>query len=479
MSDGAAVPPALPVVAVAEPKVSRLSLAARTGLLTAAVAALTVVVAGLIAYPIVRQASIVQAQATLEQQADVIAGLLAGRQTSDVPEGELRDRVQALEAQGIAGYIVGRGAEAPPPATTEDINTIVSGGTVSSARETGDGLTFVEGRPLPRRQGLLLIQKAVVANAPTLALLKRLLLALVVGMVLSVLVGVLASRRVTRSLREAAVAAERLSTGERDVRLKPEGPAEIADIAGSLNRLAAALAVSENRQRSFLMSVSHELRTPLTAVKGYAEALSDGIVPPDDVERTGAVVKGEADRLERLVSDLLDLARAGSVDLRLDVCDVDLYQFAADAGQVWNDRCARDGVEFRLEPPPVDATIATDPVRLRQIVDNRAENALRVTPSGQLIVLAVRADPTTVAVEVRDGGPGLSDDDLAVAFVPEELHSRYRGVRKVGTGLGLALVGSLATRLGGTAEAGHAAEGGARFTVTIPRSTPTVRTLDQ
>ena len=478
MSDGASVPPALPEIEVAEPKGRRWSLATRTGLLTAAVAALTVVIAGLIAYPIVRQASIVQAQSTLEQQADVIAGLLAGRQSSQVPEGELRDRVSALEAQGIAGYIVGHGATPPVPATTDDIAIITSGGSVSATRETSEGLTFVEGRPLPRRQGLLLVQKAVVANAPTLALLKRLLLALVLGMVLSVLVGVLASRRVTRSLREAATAAERLSTGERDVRVKPEGPAEIADIAGSLNRLAAALAISENRQRSFLMSVSHELRTPLTAVKGYAEALADGIVPPDDVERTGAVVKGEADRLERLVSDLLDLGRAGSVDLRLAVCEVDLHEFAVDAGEVWRDRCVRDGVEFRLEAPAVGATVTTDPLRLRQIIDNLAENALRVTPSGQPIVLAVRRDDAEAAVEVRDGGPGLTDDDLAVAFVPEELHARYRGVRKVGTGLGLALVGSLATRLGGTAEAGHADEGGARFTVTIPTTAPSVRTLE-
>ena len=117
-------------------------------------------------------------------------------------------------------------------------------------------------------------------------------------------------------------------------------------------------------------------------------------------------------------------------------------------------------------------------MRLRQIIDNLAENALRVTPSGQPIVLAVRRDDAEAAVEVRDGGPGLTDDDLAVAFVPEELHARYRGVRKVGTGLGLALVGSLATRLGGTAEAGHADEGGARFTVTIPTTAPSVRTLE-
>jgi two-component system sensor histidine kinase BaeS len=113
----------------------------------------------------------------------------------------------------------------------------------------------------------------------------------------------------------------------------------------------------------------------------------------------------------------------------------------------------------------------TDAARVRQIVDGLLENALRVTPAGAPIVLAAYvAAPGTVAIEVRDGGPGLRDDDLAVAFERAELHRRYQGVRQVGTGLGLAIVHRLAARLGGSAEAGHAAEGGARFTVRLPQA---------
>jgi two-component system sensor histidine kinase BaeS len=112
----------------------------------------------------------------------------------------------------------------------------------------------------------------------------------------------------------------------------------------------------------------------------------------------------------------------------------------------------------------------TDPGRVRQILDGLLENALRVVPAGCPVVLAVHPAPPggLAAVEIRDGGPGFTDDDLAVAFERGALYQRYRGIRQVGSGLGLALAARLARRLGGTIEAGHASEGGARFTVGLP-----------
>jgi signal transduction histidine kinase len=110
----------------------------------------------------------------------------------------------------------------------------------------------------------------------------------------------------------------------------------------------------------------------------------------------------------------------------------------------------------------------TDPTRVRQILDGLAENALRVTPAGAPIVLALAAQHGWAVLQVRDGGPGLTADDFAVAFERSVLYERYRGVRRVGTGVGLALVHGLATRLGGTTAAGRAPEGGACFTVRLP-----------
>jgi two-component system sensor histidine kinase BaeS len=116
--------------------------------------------------------------------------------------------------------------------------------------------------------------------------------------------------------------------------------------------------------------------------------------------------------------------------------------------------------------------VQSDPTRLRQIVDGLAENALRVTPAGRPIVFAVSATPYEAVLQVRDGGPGLTPDDCRVAFDRSALYDRYRGVRRVGTGVGLALVAGLAGRLGGRAAAGRSPEGGAAFTISLPRTIP-------
>ncbi|MBE7189136.1 HAMP domain-containing sensor histidine kinase, partial [Jatrophihabitans endophyticus] len=166
--------------------------------------------------------------------------------------------------------------------------------------------------------------------------------------------------------------------------------------------------------------------------------------------------------------DLLDLARLGARDFRIDLADVDLAALVHAAARVWSTRCAASGVTFRLEAPDAPVWSRTDAARVRQVLDGLFDNALRVTPAGAPIVLAVRAEGGTVVAEVRDGGPGLQDADLAVAFDQGVLHERYRGVRSVGTGLGLSIVHGLARRLDATVEAGHAAEGGARFTVRLP-----------
>jgi len=452
----------------------RMSLVTRTVLLTSAIAAIAVLVAGLFSYPLVRSAAESQTRADLSRLADLTATAL-DRGPTDRGQPLPKPLINALQAEQVTGYLVPQGGPAPPGVPADVLSQVMAGSSVSSEGVTPDGAVLIEARPLVDGGAVILEQPFTVVGVEAIEAVRRIAIALLLGLLIAVPIGFVAARRLTRPLRAARDAANEMAAGSRSVTLRPEGPIEIADIAESLNRLNSALVVSEGRQREFLLSVSHELRTPLTAVKGYAEALSDGIIEGSDVPRTGATVAAEAARLDRLVSDLLDLARLGAVDFHIAPVDVDVVEIAEDAGEVWRDRAHREGVTVLLELPSAPLIVRTDPIRVRQIIDNLAENALRVSPREAVMVLAVRHEEGHAVVELRDSGPGLTADDVAVAFEPGVLHERYRGVRPVGTGLGLALVGRLAVGLGGVAEAGTSPEGGARFTVRLPITAPDSR----
>ncbi len=441
-------------------------LTSRAVLVTCLVALVSVLVTALVAAPLALRATNRATREGLADQADLTAALI---NTRPRPSGE--DRVvQQLRTRGFTVYlVVDRTLTTPGTVPQRLVTAIGAGRAVRNQSAVIDGrLMLVEGRPLPGKpgSGILLAHSAVTGLGGGFALLRGLWWALLAGLAAGAVAGALLARRLARPIRHAAAAAVRLSAGDRSVRLRPEPPAEVEELAQALNGLAAALATSEGRQRDFLLSVSHELRTPLTTIKGYAEALSDGVIAPDGVPRAGKTVLTEAENLDRLVGDLLALARLDAVDFPVSILPVDLVDVLSDAARAWIARCPA----LRVELPPEPVVVPTDPGRIRQVVDGLMDNALRVVPADAPVVLAVRpADADGFAsVEVRDGGPGFSDADLALVFERGAMSERYRGMRKVGSGLGLALAHGLVRRLGGSIEAGHAPEGGARFTVRLP-----------
>ncbi len=325
-----------------------------------------------------------------------------------------------------------------------DMKALLAGQAFSRV-ETVDGeRSYVEGRPLDDGGGLALVQVASLAPKDQDEFLWRELVAALAGLLVAVAAGVLLARRLARPLRLTSAGARRMAAGERSVRVTPSGPVEVASVAEAVNSLAGALEVSERRQRDFLLSVSHELRTPLTTIRGFAEALSDGVA--DDAVGTGQIMLTEAQRLDRLIGDLLDLARLQAQDFRIDHAPTDLAEVVRAAAQVWSARCTAAGLVFRLEAADSPVVVRTDPGRVRQIVDGLADNALRATPAGAMMVIALRVEPGSAVLEVRDGGPGLNPEDLAVAFEKSVLTERYRGQRPGGTGIGLALVRGLVVR---------------------------------
>jgi signal transduction histidine kinase len=454
------------------------TLAQRISALAVGVAVITALLAGVLAINLVHRSDTAAARGTLGNLADVAR--LTADQGPNAQGSQARARA-ILRNLGIqsasidsSGGVASNSPLVRAALTADDIRTVLATGSLSVQRRIQGQQVLIEARGT-RTGGIALVQRRSEATAATNRTVRQIVWALLIAVGIAAVLGLLVALRISRPLRRTAEAAHALAGGRRDVAVLAEGPAEVAEVAQAVNTLTAALSHSEARQREFLLSVSHELRTPLTAITGYAESLADGVVAPERAAEVGSIVLTESRRLDRLVADLLDLARLDAQQFRIDLAAVDVAEVCQAAGQVWSRRCAAVGVRFQLQLDEAAdrPTVRTDPARLRQVLDGLLENALRVTPADAPIVLAVRTEPAgdrrrPVVAEVRDGGPGLTEDDLTVAFERSALYERYRGLRQVGTGLGLAIVAGLVSRLGATIEAGRAPEGGARFTVRLP-----------
>jgi signal transduction histidine kinase len=286
-----------------------------------------------------------------------------------------------------------------------------------------------------------------------------------VALAAAVLVGVPLARRLTRPLGALRDATNAIAAGDLTARVDPDGMPddELADLTRSFNAMAAELETARGLERSFLLSVSHDLRTPLTSIRGYAEAIGDGTVSgPEDLARAAAVIGTESGRLERLVADLLDLARLDAHAFSLTPRPIDARDVVARTVAGFEPAARTFGVTLRVvDGPPVPAD--ADPERLAQIVANLVENALRHARA-QVDVAVTRSD-AGVELRVTDDGPGIAAEDRDRVF--DRLYSaRAATGRPVGTGLGLAIVRELARTMGGSVEVGPDA-GGAVLVVRI------------
>jgi two-component system OmpR family sensor kinase len=354
-------------------------------------------------------------------------------------------------------------------ATTSTARRAAAGADVSTSVQVGARTELVEARPIDDGGAIVLSRPLRALSGAAAALVGRILVVLVVALVVAAIAAVWLSRRIALPLTATARAARRLAHGDRGVPVPEGAPGEVGDVADALRALDVALARSESRQREFLLSVSHELRTPLTALRGYGEALADGLVTGDRVREVGGVLVTETERVERFTADLLELARLEADDFSVDPADVELGGIATEAAHAWRARAEAAGIELRLDGFGAPVAARADPRRVRQVLDGLIENAVRATPAGGSVTLAAVHGPGTAGVAVEDTGPGLSAEDLADAFTRGLLRERYRETRAVGTGLGLSIATRLATRMGGRVHAEHArTPPGARFVLELP-----------
>ena len=294
------------------------------------------------------------------------------------------------------------------------------------------------------------------------ALIERLALAGFLGLVVAGVLAWYLSRRIVKPVLALSHSADEVAAGNYAVELPVGAPGEIGHLTQRFGEMAQRLAEGEALERNFLMSVSHELRTPLTAIRGHVAALAEGLVEdPELRQHSLEVVGAETQRLERLVGDILDLAKLGAHRFTVMREEVDMESLLDRAYETFTEEARRRSIDYRVDvrARPV---IVSDGDRVLQIVGNLLSNAFQATPDGGRISLELGQSNGTVHVVVEDTGPGISEEKRERLFRP--FVSEGTG----GTGLGLAIARELSAALGGQIDLDSELGRGSRFDLSLP-----------
>jgi signal transduction histidine kinase len=294
------------------------------------------------------------------------------------------------------------------------------------------------------------------------ALVERLAIAAVLGLLVAALLGWYLSRRIVRPVLQLSHAADEVAAGNYAVEVPRRAPGELRHLSERFAQMTNRLAEVELMERNFLMSVSHELRTPLTAIRGHVAALIEGVVSDPELRQSSLeTVELETQRLERLVGDILDLAKLDTHRFTVMKEEVDMAQLLDQAYERYRDEAQRREIDYEqdVRDSPV---IVSDGDRVLQVVGNLLSNAFRATPDGGRVSLELAQQNGTVHVAIEDSGPGIPLEARERLFRP--FVSELGG----GTGLGLAIAKEISTALGGRIELASEVGKGSRFELVLP-----------
>lgn len=287
----------------------------------------------------------------------------------------------------------------------------------------------------------------------------------------SLLLAMLLAYYLLRPVRELTRAAARLAAGDLGQRVQARQGDELGELGRAFNHMANSLQQAEASRRAMTADIAHELRNPLAVQRANLEALQDGIYPLTAESLEPVLAQNLL--LERLVEDLRTLALAESGQLRLERVPTDLAALAEGVLDRFRPQAAERqiGLEFS-NPAPGRHLVEVDPLRVEQILNNLLANAVRYTPAGGRIKLALSSQaadqPVMVQLSVRDTGPGIPPEALGRIFERFYRAERSRSRSEGGTGLGLAIARQLARAHGGELVAANHPEGGAVFTLALP-----------
>ncbi|WP_405056734.1 ATP-binding protein [Kribbella sp. NBC_01505] len=283
----------------------------------------------------------------------------------------------------------------------------------------------------------------------------------------TVLIAVIGGIRLVQPLRALTKASRQMTGGDEDIRVKVRGRDEIGQLSLAFNELADSRAKTESLRRAMVSDIAHELRTPLSNIRGWLEAVEDGVAQPD--EAFIASLSEEAALLQHIIDDLRDLATADAGNLRIHPERVYLGLLLEQVVATYQSQA--EHAEITLSSATEgDIELDADPVRLRQAIGNLVANALRFTPAGGTVRIEAHLDATDVVINVIDTGAGIAPEDLPKVFDrfwrAEQSRNRHTG----GSGLGLPIVRSLIEAHQGTTSVTSTLDQGSTFTLRLPQS---------
>jgi two-component system OmpR family sensor kinase len=299
------------------------------------------------------------------------------------------------------------------------------------------------------------------------SLIRPLFGAAIVGGIVAIVLAALISRSIARPLQTLVAAIHRVTAGNLELQVPVSGPPEVRAVAEGVNQMSAKVLVAQQAQRDFLANVSHDLKTPLTSIQGFSQAIIDGAAR--DPKHAASIIYDEAERMNRMVVELTDLARIQAGRLSLKSTAIDISQIASAVTQRLSVVAQQKGIKMQIDTPAMPP-IAGDGDRLAQVLNNLIGNAIKYTPSGGSVYINTRVNLAVNGVEVvvRDTGVGIPQEDLPRIFERFYQVDKVRGPER-GTGLGLAITREIVEAHGGRISVTSDGEfKGSTFTVWLP-----------
>ena len=279
--------------------------------------------------------------------------------------------------------------------------------------------------------------------------------------------GVFFIQTIVTPVRKINDTAKLIAEGNYDVRVESNAKDndEITELADSINTMISEIAVSDKLKNDFISTVSHELRTPLTAIKGWGEMLKELDGEDREISRRGTeVIINEADRLSRLVEELLDFSRMQNGNMTLRLEKIDVLAELDEAVFVFKERSKRDGIEIRYNAPEIPAPMMGDPNRIKQVFVNILDNAFKYNKPGGLVDVEAIVGDGALTINVSDTGCGIASEDLP--NVKKKFYKANIQVR--GSGIGLAVVDEIIKLHNGVFEIASELDVGTTVTIVLP-----------